>query len=426
MIKTEWIDQGNNTGTLRITLAQTKWQDAQTKALDELSKNVEVKGFREGHVPASIAKKHVNQDELYHKAVEFLATEAMIQGLQEHSLSPIMQPTMSVVSYTDQEAVIDIMIVEMPNVTLGQYKGLKADKEEVVVSDEEIQTELNNFLEQQAQMVVQERAIENGDTVIFDYKGLKDDVAFDGGTQENAELVIGSGQFIPGFEEQMIGMTANEEKVIDITFPEDYHSEDLKGQAVKFELKIHEVKTKVVPELTDELVAQQEIPEITTVAELKNRIHESMKANKESNSENQYFEALLDQIIENSQIELADELIKNQQESILKRTVNQYAQQGITEDLFIQILGGGDREKLLETYKEQAQKEISAQLIFDAIAKAENINASEQDVENHFAELAKMYGMEVEAIKEQLTDLAQVEYHIISSKVIDFIKNNAE
>lgn len=256
-MKSTWTVNENSSGDLIVEVNQEAWEKAQKKALEALAKNLEVQGFRKGHVPANIAKQHINQQQVLLDAVNEVANDAFVAGMLEHEIEPVAQPQLDINAMTETELTLKFIVTVKPEVKLGEYKGIKVEDEDISVSEEEVNETLEAMREQNAELVLKEDGeVVDGDTVIMDFEGFKDEVAFEGGKGENYELVIGSNSFIPGFEEAMIGMKAGEEKDLDITFPESYHVEELKGQPVVFKVKLHEIKEKQLPELNDDFVCQ--------------------------------------------------------------------------------------------------------------------------------------------------------------------------
>ncbi|MDD6005518.1 MAG: trigger factor, partial [Firmicutes bacterium] len=304
---------------LKVTLEGEKWETAKNKSFDKIASKVEIKGFRKGQAPKNLVRKQINEQQVILEAVESLAQEALINAIEEHHVELIDRPELKIDTLTNEKAEITFVCAVKPDVTLGQYKGLGYSVEEATVTDEDVENEISKIKEQKAELEIKEDgSVENGDTVVIDYAGFKDGVAFDGGTAENQELVIGSNTFIPGFEEQLIGMKSEEEKEINVKFPEDYHAEDLKGADAMFKVTVHEIKTKVLPELDEEIISSLNIKDVKTEEELRNYIKDALLKNRQNENENKATDELLDKVCEAATVEIPEVMIENEVTDMLK------------------------------------------------------------------------------------------------------------
>ncbi|HEY4537321.1 MAG TPA: trigger factor [Erysipelothrix sp.] len=421
-MKSTWTIKENSTGTLKVEVEKELWANAQNKVLEEKAKNLEVKGFRKGQVPLNIAKQNLDQQQLLFDAINEVANEAFIAGIVEHEVEPVAQPQLSVDEMTEEALTLSFVVTVKPEVELGEYKGIKIEAEDITVSDDEVNAELEKLQEENAELVLKESgAIEEGNTVIFDFEGFKDGEAFEGGQADNYELVIGSNSFIPGFEEQMIGLEAGEEKALELAFPEDYHVEDLKGQDVVFNVKVHEIKEKQIPELNEEFLELLD-EEFESVEALTASIREELEKAKALNEENRVNEVLLTTVADNAKMELPEAMIEEEKNQMFNEFNQRLAQQGLNFELYSQILGQTE-EDIKEQMHEDAIMRIKTRLVLEKVAEVEELKVEKEEVEAEYKNIAELYGMEVEQIKE-LASEAAVTYDILLRKAIEFIQAN--
>ena len=422
-MKSTWTLKENSTGTLRVEVEADAWKKAQEKAFDKLAKNIEVKGFRKGEAPRNLVEKQMNQQGLLMEAMEQVANEAFVAGLLETKIDPVAQPQLDIESMTEDALVLLFEVTVKPEVTLGEYKGIVIESEPITVSDDEVAAELEALRNEQAQLIVKEEGtVENGDIVVIDFKGFKDGEAFEGGTAENQDLEIGSGSFIDGFEEQLVGMTTGETKTIQVTFPEEYHAEDLKGQPVEFEVTVHEIKFKEVPELNDEFVEMLDDEAITTVDALKDSIHANLLQNRTVNEENRVLDELVQTVAANASMEIPTPMVEEELDQMMKEFEQRLVQQGMNLELYSQVLNQ-QVDELRDHMREDAQKRVRTRLTLEKIAEVEEIKATEEETDAEFAMLAEMYGMEVDHIKEHIS-LEAVQYDLVLRKAIELLKEN--
>lgn len=421
-MKSTWTIKENSTGTLKVEVEKELWVNAQNKVLEEKAKNIEVKGFRKGQVPLNIAKQNLDQQQLMFDAINEVANEAFIAGIVEHEVEPVAQPQLTVDAMTEEELVLSFIVTVKPEVELGEYKGIAIEAEDITVSEEEVTEELNKLLEENAELVLKEAgAIEEGNTVIFDFEGLKDGVAFEGGQADNYELVIGSNSFIPGFEEQMIGLEAGEEKAIELAFPEDYHVEDLKGQDVVFNVKVHEIKEQQIPELNEDFLELLD-EKFESVEALTASIREELEAAKAQNEENRVNELLLTTVADNAKMELPEAMVEEEKNQMFNEFNQRLSQQGLNFELYSQILGQTE-EDIKEQMQEDAVMRIKTRLVLEKVAEAEELKVEDEEVEAEYKSISELYGMEMEQVKE-LASEAAVTYDILLRKAIEFIQAN--
>ena len=421
-MKSTWTIKEDSTGTLKVEVEQELWVNAQNKVLEEKAKNLEVKGFRKGQVPLNIAKQNLDQQQLLFDAINEVANEAFIAGIVEHEVEPVAQPQLTVDAMTEEELVLSFIVTVKPEVELGEYKGIEIEAEDITVSEEEVNEELNKLREENAELVLKEEGtIEEGNTVIFDFEGFKDGEAFEGGQADNYELVIGSNSFIPGFEEQMIGLETGEEKALELAFPEDYHVEDLKGQDVVFNVKVHEIKEKQVPELNEDFLELLD-EEFESIEALTASIREELEKSKALNEENRVNELLLTTVAENAKMTLPEAMIEEEKNQMFNEFNQRLAQQGLNFELYSQILGQTE-EDIKGQMHDDAIMRIKTRLVLEKVAEVEELKVEEEEVEAEYKSIAELYGMEVEQIKE-LASEAAVTYDILLRKAIEFIQAN--
>lgn len=397
------------------------WKDACKKAFDKLAKNIEIKGFRKGQVPETIVKQHINDQQVYLEACEALAQNTLIDAVKETEIELIDRPELKIDNINGEECIVTFVCPVMPDVTLGDYKSIKYNVEAVAVDDSEVSQELDRYREQKANLELKEDGtLENGEVATIDFEGFKDGVAFEGGKGENYELTIGSGQFIPGFEEKLIGMKSEEEREIDVTFPDNYHVDDLKGKPVKFKVKLHEIKKKVLPELNEEFVKSLKIDKVETIDQFKDHIKKSLLDAKKYDAENKASENLVEELVKKIEVSIPDKMIENEKEGI----VNEYAQrlmsQGIQLEQFLKMTGQ-DINAFKEGFKDEAIKRIKTTLALKEIGKKESITTTAEEIEEEFKKMADQYKMKLEDVKKYV-DEVQLKSELTLRKVLDFLK----
>ena len=396
------------------------WAEAQKFAYKNAVKNLEVDGFRKGQVPEAVAKTHIKNEMVMLDAVEVVAQDALIAGIEENDIELVATPELQVEAISDTQVKLKFICTVKPEVVLGKYKDLGLELAEVTVTDTEVDEEIANMTEQYAELVLEDKAVELGDTTIIDFEGFKDEVAFEGGKAENFSLEIGSGQFIPGFEEQLVGLKAGEEKDIELTFPEDYHVEDLKNAPVVFKVKLHEVKVRQVPEVNDDFALDVEIEEVNNLEELKAHVREQLETQKAAETARDHENELLSQIVENSEVEIPDVMVEQETQRLYEDMKMRIEQQGIPFDQFI-AMTGQDEAMLRENLAEDAYRQVKLRLVLDKISVEENIEVTEEDVENEYNQLAEVYSMEVADVKAAINE-QNISYDLRIRKAYDLVK----
>ena len=399
-MKSNWKKLEGNVGELTIEIEADVWKVAQKNALDKLAQNITIKGFRKGKAPISLLKKEISVARILNEAMDTVLEKAYPEALKENDVSPITNPELIVDTINEETLAVTLKIQVKPEVTLGEYKDLGIVKNEVEVTEEDIHSEINKIREQAAELVIKEddMAIENGDTVVIDFEGFLDNVAFEGGKGENHSLEIGSGSFIPGFEEQLIGMKTNETKDITVTFPEEYQATDLAGKEAVFKVAVHEIKQKKLPEVDDELALDADIDGVNTLEELKLHITTQLANTKERDAENKYQDELFEAVISNSQVDVPDVMVENELNSIVEDVKRNITNQGLDFATYCSITNTTE-EQVRENFRSQAEKRVALNLILEEVIKVENIEVDDEEVATEIEKIAEAYGEQYEQIK---------------------------
>lgn len=419
-------EEGTNNGKLTFEIEPAKIKEGLDTAFNRVKKTLNVPGFRKGKVPRQIFNKMFGEESLYQDALNAVLPEAYANAVAESNIKPVAQPEIDVESMEkDSTWVLTAKVTVEPEVKLGQYKDLEVKARSTEVTDEEVDAEIKKLQEQQAELVLKEdQPAAEGDTVVIDFEGKVDGVAFDGGKGENYSLELGSNTFIPGFEDQLVGHKAGETVEVNVTFPEEYHAEDLKGKDAVFETTIHEVKTKELPELDDEF-AKDVDEEVDTLVELKAKTRERLEAQKQNAAKEAIQEEVIDKAVENAEIgEIPGAMI----EEDVHRQMDQYLaglqQQGISADMYYKLTGSSE-EDLHKQFESGAQKRVKTNLVLEAIVVAEDIKASEEEINAEIKELAAQYGMEEAAVRSALSD-DMLNHDIAIRKVVKEMTDSAK
>ncbi|MCD8519460.1 MAG: trigger factor [Erysipelotrichaceae bacterium] len=423
-MKSNWTVKEKSTGTLSVVVADEAWASAQEKAFNKLAKNVEVKGFRKGSAPKDLVRKQISDASIFNEAIDSVANEAYIYGLTEHNLNVVGRPQLDVkdISRVSVELLFEVTIT--PEVTLGDYKSVKVAQESVVVSDADIEAVINKTLEDYAELVIKEGEAVMGDTVVIDFEGFKEGVAFDGGKGENYPLELGSQSFIPGFEEALVGTTVGQSLDVDVTFPDNYGVAELAGQPVVFKCTVHEIKAKQLPELSDEFVVSLKKEGITTVDAYKEDVIHTLKHEKEHEAEHAFEDAVLSQVVEGSSVDIPQIMIDEETNVLFEDFKRRLESQNYNMELY-SALTGQDEAFLREQMAKDAERKVRLRLVLDAIAKAENFEITPEALEEEYAGIAQMYNMEVDQVKQVLApSVVMQEWRLKTA--FDFIKTNAK
>ena len=388
-----------NMAKLTIEVSAEELEKALQGAYLKQRGQISVPGFRKGKVPRQMIEKMYGPEIFYNDAADALLPDAYAKAYDESGLDIVSQPTIDIVQLEKGKPFIFTAEVAVkPEVTLGEYKGLTVEKVSVEVTDEEVAAKLEEEQKKNARtIVVEDRAVQDGDEVVLDFEGFVDGVAFEGGKGENYPLTIGSGAFIPGFEEQLVGVEAEKEVEVNVTFPEEYHSADLAGKAATFKCTVHEIKVKELPELDDDFAA--EVSEFDTLDEYKASIKEKLVEQKVAEAKTKKEDAVVEKAVANATMEIPEAMITTQANQMVQEFAQRMQQQGLTMEQYFQFTGL-TTEKMMEEVRPQAVKRIETRLVLEAIAKAENIEITEEKLDEEMAKMAEMYKMEVEKLKE--------------------------
>lgn len=416
-----------NMAKLTVEVPAEELEKAVQAAYMKQKSKISLPGFRKGKVPRHMVEKMYGPEIFYEEAVNIILSKEYPKAAEESELEIVSRPTIDVEQLEKGKSFIFTAEVAVkPGVTLGKYLGVSVKKAEVAVSEEEVTAEIEKERESNARMVtVEGRAIEDGDTAVIDYEGFTDGEAFEGGKGENHSLVIGSHSFIDTFEEQLIGKNTGDQVTVNVTFPEDYHAPELAGKPAMFQVKINEIKAKELPELDDEFA--QDVSEFDTLAEYKESVEKKLVERKEAEVKRERENEIIEKIIEDSQMEIPDAMVETQTENMMDDFANRLAQQGMSMEQYMQFTGM-TKEKLMEQMKPDALKRIQSGLILEAIAEAEKIEVSEEDVEAEIGKMAEMYGMEVDKLKELFpeSEWENMKKDLAIQKAVDLIVEKAE
>ena len=418
-----WELKEKSAGVLKTTIEGDQWSKAQDKAFKKIVSKLSLPGFRKGKVPSAIAKQHISSQEILINAVDEVATEALVQGIGEHDIQMIARPSLDIEAMDEKAVTLVYDIQVKPEVKLGQYTDLGVKKESTRVLKKDIEEQISRLQERYAELELKEEGnVENGDTAVIDFEGFKDGVAFDGGKGENYPLVIGSGSFIPGFEEQLIGMKPEETKEINVTFPENYQEASLAGQPVVFKVVVHEIKTKVLPEFNDELVKQANIENVTTTKEYEDYLKEDLNKRKENEAENKYTNDCLTKVVENAEVDVPQIMIDEECDRMVNDFKQRLAQQGFTMEQFTQMTGQQESD-IRAGMAVDAENKVKVRLVLEAVAKVENVEISEESIDEEYKRIADAYGMESDKVKELISS-DSIAYDLKLRKAIEIVKKS--
>lgn len=422
----KWEKQEGNQGVLTIEVEAAKVNEGLDAAFKKVVKQVNVPGFRKGKMPRGMFEKRFGVESLYQDALDFILPEAYAKAIEETGIEPIDRPEIDVEQMEKgKDLVFTAKVQVKPEVKLGEYKGLEVEKMDDEVTAEDVEAELTSLQEKQAELVVKEEGkAEEGDTVTMDFEGFVDGEAFEGGQADNYSLELGSGQFIPGFEEQLVGVAAGEEKDVEVSFPEEYHAAELAGKAATFKVKIHEIKAKELPALDDEF-AKDADEEVETLAELKEKIENRLKESKKTEAETAVREALVEKASENAEVEIPDVMVDAEVDRMMQEFGQRLQMQGMTLELYFQFSGQSE-EDLRGQMKEDAGKRVRTNLTLEAIAAAENLEVTDEEAEEEVNKMAEQYNMSADNIKQALGGLDTLKADLKVRKALEFLVDNSK
>ena len=404
-----------------VVVDEKSWKDAQEASYKKLAKDVQVDGFRKGNAPEAIARKHIDTGKMLDNAINSLLPKIYKEIIDEDKVEPYAQPKVDVTKLSDTNLEVRFIIVTAPKVELGTYKGLEIGKKEVKVTAKEVNDAIDELRKQNASLVAKETEAAEGDTVVLDFVGKVNGEAFEGGTAQNYELELGSHSFIPGFEEQLVGIKAGEHRDINVTFPEQY-TPNLAGKPAVFECDVHEVKEKKLPELNDEF-AKELNRGYETVEALKEGTKNELKTKKEQEVKKEYLEKLYAEIAKNSKVEIPEEMVAEQAEVMKKDMTQRMQQSGLTLEQYLQFVGQKE-EEFMEKLKADARKDICNYFVLEEVGRKEDLQLTDADVEFEFAKIADQYKMSIDDVKKALgAQLDQFKNNLRMTRIEEFLLN---
>lgn len=421
-----WEKKEGNEGILKVTVPAEKVDKALDQAFKKVVKQINVPGFRKGKVPRPIFEQRFGVEALYQDAVDILLPEAYGEAIDETGINPVAQPEVNVTQIEKgKDFEFEATVTVEPEVQLGDYKGLEIEKQDSELTDEDLQEAIDHSLGHLADMVVKEDgAVENGDTVNIDFDGYVDGEQFEGGQADGYDLEIGSGSFIPGFEDQLVGVKTGEEKDVVVTFPEEYHAEELAGKEATFKTKVNEIKYKEVPELDDE-IANELDSDANSVDEYKENLRKRLSEQKAEEAENVEKEEAINKATDNATIDIPQAMIDTELDRMVQEFGQRIQQQGLDLQTYFQI-SGQDESQLREQMKDDAEQRIKTNLTLSAIADKENIEANDEDIDKELEKMSKQFNISVEDIKNTLGNTDIIKNDVRIQKVIDLLRDNAK
>ena len=412
-------------GKVVIAFSATKEEFAKglDQAFKRAVKRVNAPGFRKGKLPRAVFNKMYGEEALFQDAVDFVLPAAYTKAIDELEVSPLAMPDIDVKEISKEEGVkFEAVVTVKPNVELGEYKNLGLEKDSIEVTDADVEERLDSLLSRQAEWQIKEGESKKGDIVVIDFKGFIGDEAFEGGEAKGYELELGSGSFIPGFEEQLEGKVAPVDTEVNVTFPENYQVADLAGKAARFEVTIHDVKEKVLPELTDEFVKEFSKEAASTVAEYKEKLKEEIKLEKENLAEKSYSDKVISTAVENAKVSVPEKLVEQEVNSMFEQFTGNLSRQGLSFDLYEQFTGKGEADLKAEM-KSDAENKIKTSFVLGEIAEVEKVEVTDADIDAEVKELATMYNMTEEGIKQRIS-VEDLRGELVIQKTVDFLKAN--
>ena len=413
-----------NTVELEFKVSAEEFEKALTAAFKKANKEITVPGFRKGKAPRNVVEKMFGQEIFFNDAIDAILPQAYEDAVKEAGLVVVARPELDIPTCTREEGfTVKATLTTYPEVKLGQYKGLKVEKTVIPVSDELIEAELMNMQERNARLVsVSDRAAQLDDTANIDFEGFADGVAFEGGKGEGFDLLLGSGQFIPGFEEQIVGHNIGDEFDVEVTFPTEYHAEDLAGKPAVFKTKLNDLKVKELPEIDDEFA--KDVSEFDTLEELKANIKEVKGEEADRAAELDMENKLVSQVVEGMEANIPEAMFETRVDDMVNDFANRLSQQGLSIELYLQYTQM-DMESFRKTFREQAEEQVKIRLALEAVVKAEDITASDEEYEEELMKAATAYNFPLPELRKMIP-VEEVKHDLAVQKAIDFIKTNAE
>ncbi|MCJ8013823.1 trigger factor [Paenibacillus sp. KQZ6P-2] len=427
-MKATWEKIEKNLGVLEVEVEADRVTDALDKAFNKVVKKASVPGFRKGKVPRPIFEARYGVEALYQDAIDILLPEVYTEAVNETDIFPVDRPEVEIDQFAKGQAFkFKAKVTVKPEVTLGEYKGVEVTAQKVEVSEEEVNEELNRLQERHAELVViEEGAAQDGDIAVIDFDGSVDGVPFEGGKAERYSLELGSGTFIPGFEEQVVGLATGDFKDVEVTFPETYHAEELAGKQAVFKVKVHEIKRKQLPELDDEFA--KDVSEFETLAEYKEDLKKELLARKEQEAKGKKEAAVVDKVSENAEVEIPQAMIDSEIQNMMRDFDNRLRGQGMNLEMFLSFSGQTTAD-LQEQMKDDAEKRVRNNLVLEQIAKEANIEVTEEDINKELETMAEAYKRSADEIRNILTangSLASLRDEISLRKTVELLVENSK
>lgn len=425
LIKNEQTEK--NTVKLTIEVDKEAFEKALEKAYKKNVKQIALPGFRKGKAPRKLIEKYYGEAIFYEDAVNFVCPEAYEYAVKEAGISPVDRPEIDIEEIGGgKDLVLTAVVTVKPEVTLGEYKGVKAEKTVYETKEEDIEAQIKADAEKNARMItIEDRAVEKGDITVIDFEGFVDGVAFEGGKGLGHTLEIGSGQFIPGFEDQLVGAKLNEETEVNVKFPEEYHAEELKGKDATFKVTVKEIKVKELPAFDDDFA--KDVSEFDTFEEYKNSIKEKLDKSNEARTKGEFENNVVEAVTENAQVDIPQCMIDNRIEDMIKDFGYRLSAQGMNLEQYMQITGT-TVDTFKEQFGEQATAQVKSNLVLEKIAQVENLTVTDEDLEEELKKMAEMYGMELDKVKTLIGENEQetIKEELKVRKAVEFVAENAK
>ena len=407
-----------------VNVDKDLWKKAQEKAFNKIASNITVPGFRKGKAPANMLKGRVNQMEVFNEAINNVLQPVYEDILKNEDIQPVARPAFDVTKLSEDDLEIKVTVATRPEINLGKYTGYELGKATAEVKDEEVDAAIEALRKQNATVAPKEGQAEKGDIVVMDFEGSVDGVPFEGGAAENHELELGSGAFIPGFEDQLIGASAGIEVDVKVKFPENYGPDEISGKDAVFHCKIHEVKQKVLPQLDEEFIKDLNIPGVADLEQLKANRKEALLKQKEANAKQEYLNKLVDEIKKVSTFDIPEEIVKEETENRKKQLEQRLQQSGIDLEQYY-VLTKTKEEDLDKQLAEEARKGLESFFVMDSVGEKEKLNITEEELEFELSKMAEQYNMTIDQIKNALgQQLGQFRHNLIMQKIENFLFEN--
>jgi len=424
-VKIENVEK--NVVKLEIEVAAEVFQECMDRAFNKNKSRFNVPGFRKGKAPRAIVERYYGEQVLYEDAINFACADAYDKAIDENDIQPVDRPEIDIIQIGSGKSLIFTATVTVkPEVELGEYKGLSAEKDQVVVTDEDVENELKRIAERNSKLItVEDRPVQQGDTLNIDFEGSVDGVPFPGGTATGYTLVVGSGTFIPGFEDQLVGASVGSEVEVNVTFPEDYHAEDLKGKAAVFKVKINDIKVKQLPEINDEFAS--DVSEFETLDEYKADIRAKLTEQAQTQADRKFEDDLIKKAVDNATVDIPEVMVNRRLDDMLRQFDMQLRYQGLNLQGYLNMMGI-EESQLRNDYREHAYNDVKTQLVLDKIAEVENIEVTPEEYDAELEQLAQRYRQPAEEMKKHLheDDIEYIKNSVERRKTIALLVENAK